>query len=75
MKKEIAPENQIKWDAQLGNLKLLRLCEGLNQTDIEGFHPNTINRIENTKIYSIRSLLSICEILNIKPSELMSLID
>lgn len=75
MKKTISPENQIKLDALAGYLKSLRLCEGLNQTEIEGFHPNTISRIENSKNYSIITFLSICEFYNIKASELMSILD
>lgn len=75
MKKTISPENQIKLDALACYLKSLRLCEGLNQTEIVGFHPNTISRIENSKSYSIQTLLCICQIYQIRPSELMSILD
>ena len=75
MKKEITQENKKKLDALASYLKSLRLCYGLNQSEIEGFHYNTISRIENSKNYSIQTLLCICEIYDIKPSELMSILD
>ena len=75
MKKEITPENKKKLDALAGYLKSLRLCEGLNQTEIEGFHYNTISRIENSKNFTVVKLFELANFYSLKPSELLSIIE
>ena len=75
MKKEITPPNQKKLDNLAIYLKTLRLCEGLNQTDIEGFHHNTISRIENAKNFTLVTLFDLADFYCVKPLELLSMIE
>ena len=76
MKKQISTENQKKLEAIGSFLSELRLNLNIMQQDLENdVHRNTLSRIENSKNFTVLTLLILCEIYEIAPSQLMAILD